>query len=51
MPQEVEQALKQWDYNEKLSMFMFQVRDRRELLGGCVAREGLGKWMLSDLFL
>lgn len=25
MPQEVEQGLKQWDYNEKLAMFMFQV--------------------------
>jgi len=40
MPQEVEQALKQWDYNEKLAMFMFQVRDWRGLLGGCVAEEG-----------
>ncbi|KAI1234746.1 hypothetical protein IHE44_0003123 [Lamprotornis superbus] len=34
MPQEVEQALKQWDYNEKLAMFMFQdgMLDRHEFL-------------------
>lgn len=25
MPQEMEQALKQWEYNEKLSFYMFQV--------------------------
>lgn len=36
MPQEVEQALKQWDYNEKLAMFMFQVRGRG---GGCVCEQ------------
>lgn len=47
MPQEVEQALKQWDYNEKLAMFMFQVRDWWELLGWCEQRE----WMPHDLFL
>lgn len=40
MPQEVEQALKQWDYNEKLAMFMFQVRDWQRLLSGCIAEEG-----------
>lgn len=40
MPQEVEQALKQWDYNEKLAMFMFQVRGCG---GGCVCEQkGLG---------
>uniref|UniRef100_A0A8C3STX6 Mediator complex subunit 12 n=1 Tax=Chelydra serpentina TaxID=8475 RepID=A0A8C3STX6_CHESE len=34
MPQEVEHALKQWDYNEKLAMFMFQdgMLDRHEFL-------------------
>uniref|UniRef100_A0A8C0VJW0 Mediator complex subunit 12 n=1 Tax=Cyanistes caeruleus TaxID=156563 RepID=A0A8C0VJW0_CYACU len=34
VPQEVEQALKQWDYNEKLAMFMFQdgMLDRHEFL-------------------
>lgn len=35
MPQEVEQALKQWDYNEKLAMFMFQVRAWQGLLSQC----------------
>lgn len=32
MPQEVEYSVKQWDYNEKLAMFMFQVRERVWLL-------------------
>uniref|UniRef100_A0A803SZU3 Mediator complex subunit 12 n=1 Tax=Anolis carolinensis TaxID=28377 RepID=A0A803SZU3_ANOCA len=34
MPQEVEHSLKQWDYNEKLAMFMFQdgMLDRHEFL-------------------
>uniref|UniRef100_A0A663MHJ6 Mediator complex subunit 12 n=1 Tax=Athene cunicularia TaxID=194338 RepID=A0A663MHJ6_ATHCN len=34
MTQEVEQTLKQWDYNEKLAMFMFQdgMLDRHEFL-------------------
>ena len=32
MPQEVENAVKQWDYNEKLAMFMFQVRWQGERL-------------------
>lgn len=48
MPQEVEQALKQWDYNEKLAMFMFQVRHWRGLL--CVYHEkgrgGGAKWLI-----
>lgn len=26
LPQDVEHCVKQWDYNEKLAMFMFQVR-------------------------
>ncbi|KAL7979597.1 hypothetical protein Chor_004755 [Crotalus horridus] len=34
MPQEVEHSVKQWDYNEKLAMFMFQdgMLDRHEFL-------------------
>uniref|UniRef100_A0A670KMT6 Mediator complex subunit 12 n=1 Tax=Podarcis muralis TaxID=64176 RepID=A0A670KMT6_PODMU len=34
MPQEVEYSVKQWDYNEKLAMFMFQdgMLDRHEFL-------------------
>ncbi|NXC41533.1 MD12L protein, partial [Penelope pileata] len=34
MPQEMEQALKQWDYNEKLSFYMFQegMLERHEYL-------------------
>uniref|UniRef100_A0A8D2IYW1 Mediator complex subunit 12 n=1 Tax=Varanus komodoensis TaxID=61221 RepID=A0A8D2IYW1_VARKO len=34
MPQEVEHCVKQWDYNEKLAMFMFQdgMLDRHEFL-------------------
>lgn len=35
MPQEVEHSVKQWDYNEKLAMFMFQVR----------AGRGSGLWL------
>lgn len=35
--------MKQWDYNEKLAMFMFQVRDWRGLLGWVRSRGGLGE--------
>lgn len=32
MPPEVELSLKQWEYNEKLAMFMFQVRILNDVL-------------------
>uniref|UniRef100_A0A8C6XN37 Mediator complex subunit 12 n=1 Tax=Naja naja TaxID=35670 RepID=A0A8C6XN37_NAJNA len=46
MPQEVEHSVKQWDYNEKLAMFMFQVRVGRG--GGRCLSGGVpsgGKWL------
>lgn len=33
LPHDVELAIRQWDYNEKLAMFMFQV-GRRAYRGG-----------------
>lgn len=35
-PAEVEAAMKQWEYNEKLAMFMFQVGMARGIWGGAV---------------
>lgn len=31
VPPEVEQALKQWEYNEKLAFYMFQVTFSKEM--------------------
>lgn len=34
MPADVDTAMKQWEYNEKLAMFMFQVRSAEKLCRG-----------------
>lgn len=45
-PAEVETAMKQWEYNEKLAMFMFQV----SLLCVSVSRDSLSTWSSHGIY-